>query len=388
MKVLIVAPIECFPDYYGNSARIASFVRFLEQEGIDFRYLHLPNRSFDPQKMLEKLGHRYIYQDYRPQKQVIRRLRYRALHSLLTLKRYRMVKVDDFIQSSDIKQYKRILLSYQPSVVIINYTYLSKLLSYTPPGILKMIDTHDSLHLRFKSLYNDKKAINRFRITVRDEINALNRADKVICIQDQEHDFFEQNGCKAQLYTIGHHITYQPTAHRQARYKLLYLGAAYEANLDAITYFLEQVWPTVIRHYPHCQLYIAGGIGQQLLSSGKKYPAVTLSGYVQDLAQLYETIDVAINPVRMGSGMKIKNIEALSFGKPVITTTIGAEGLHRFTEKGMLVAADLTDWLTAIERLLTDTVYYRHILKEMKEELLAYNNTNQEQMRQLLVPLT
>lgn len=385
MKVLIVSPIECFPDYYGNSARIASFVRFFQQEGIDFRYLHLPNRPFDPQQMQEALGERYLFRPYKSQRQVINRLRFRALSSLISFKKFRLVKVDDFVQSVDIHRYKRTLEQYQPDVVLVNYAYLSKVLSYTPKEILKIIDTHDSLHLRFNSLYNGERAIDRFRIAIHDEINALNRADRVICIQEEERTFFEQHGCRANLYTIGYHVPFEPTLYRENRTKLLYLGAAYEANEDAITYFLDQIWPQIIQRHPSCTLYIAGGIGKQLLNSGKQYPRVELMGYVENLKELYTAIDIAINPVRIGSGMKIKNIEALSFGKPIVTTHKGAEGLGQFIEKGMLLADDADSWLKALEQLLTDSFYYRDLLKKMAETVIEYNSANQQAMGQLLV---
>lgn len=384
MKVLIVSPIECFPDYYGNSARIASFIRFFQKEGIDFWYLHLPNRSYNPQNMVDELGDRYLYYAYKPRRQVINRLRLRGLYSLVSFKKNRHVKVDDFIESKDIYRYQKALQHCQPDVVLINYTYLSKLLNYTPPHILKIIDTHDSLHLRFKSLYNGKKAINRFRITIEDEINALNRADKVICIQEEEHSFFEVQGCKAKLHTIGHYLPFQPTHYSEERNKLLYLGAAYEANEDAISYFLEYIWPLVLQRHPNYILYIAGGIGKQFLTSGKQYPGIEILGFVDDLCELYEKIDVAINPVRMGSGMKIKNIEALSFGKPVITTEIGAEGLKQFAERGMLVVNDPDTWLKAIEKLMVDSAYYRGISEKIKKAVLEYNSVNEKNMRQLL----
>lgn len=383
-KILIVSPIECFPTYYGNSARIASFVHFFQEKGIDFRYLHLPDRSFDPAPMEEALGGRYIYEAYRIRKGVVNRLRLRAVVSKLLLKKNRLIKVDDFVQSSDIMQYKQVLHDYQPDTVLINYAYLSKLLAYTPSSMLKIIDTHDSLHLRYKSIYNSSKAIHRFRIGIDDEINALNRADKVVCIQKEEHTFFKDHGCKADLYTIGHHLPYRATNIRESRAKLLYVGAGYTANLDAVTYFLNEIWPLVSKQHPNAELYIAGGISKELKALDQQYPSMKILGYVDDLYPLYDTVDVAINPVRMGSGMKIKNIEALSFGKPIITTSVGGEGLGDFKGNGMIVVDSVADWLSSINRLLSDTAYYQSAVKQIEGVVGKYNIANRQAMERLL----
>lgn len=385
-KILIVSPVECFPEHAGNSARVATFLKFIKDKNIDFRYLHLPDRPFNPQPMIDALGNRYIYQPYKPRKQFVRRLRYRAAMSILTLKKYRLIKVDDFILSSEIKLYESVLLDYQPDVVLVNYTYLSKLLDYTPQSIIKIIDTHDSLYLRFKSIYNSDKPLYRFRITIEDEIRALNRADKVVSIQAEEEAFFKKHGCKAALLTIGHHIPFKIPKSRAVKNKLLYIGSNYSANMDAIIYFLDEIWPSVLRINPSVQLLIAGAISEGLKDAGKQYPSVKFLGHVRNLQHVYDEIDVAINPVRIGSGMKIKNIEALSYGRPVITTRLGAEGLGAFDGNGMLIAEGVTNWLTIIEQCLTDATFYEKTIASIQNTIVAYNKTNRAMLEKLLVP--
>lgn len=381
-KILIVSPVECYPDHFGNSARIASFINFLKSEGHDFKYLHLPDRDFDPQPMLDALGSHYIYHPYKPRRQVIHRLRYRAIQNLLMRRSYRLIKVDDFLQKMDVIRYKRVVNDYKPDIVLINYTYYSKLFVYTPITVKKVLDTHDSLYLRYKSMYNQGKSMSRFRINISDEINALNRADKVICIQHQEQEFFAKHGCQSQLSTIGYALPYCQTEIRAKRFRLLYIGASYAANEQAIIQFLLEVWPRLCEKYPAIELDIAGSIGKTISTKISIPENVKILGKVDDLQGLYEKIDIAINPVQMGSGLKIKNIEALSYGKPVVTTARGAEGLSAFIDKGISVVRDANDWVKVMI-LLLDTSYYQESVDHIKEELLRYNSQNHEEMKRL-----
>lgn len=382
-KILVVSPVECYPAFYGNSARIAAFMDYIRQSGFAFQYLHLPDRAFDPVPMVKAFGLNYIYNSYCPRKQVIRKLRFRALQALLLNAETRKVKVDDFVQRSDIKKFKKSMADFQPDVVFINYTYYSKLFNFVPIGIEKILDTHDSLHLRFQQLYNSPNKLQNFRIDVEDEIQALNRADKIISIQAKEGTFFREHGCSADIYNIGHDVSYRPTAVNGVRHKLLYIGADYSANVEGLYYFIEEIWPALKRRYTTIELWIAGGISKKFESTSVQDSSVKTIGYIEDLSTLYTQIDIAINPVRVGSGMKIKNIEALSFGKPIITTSVGGEGLEMFAGRGLEIADGVDDWVRMTGQLLHHDEYYNKRLQLLSEEIECYNQVNKKNLHSL-----
>jgi len=382
-KILIVSPITCYPPFFGNSARIAAFIAYLQQADVDFRYLHLPESPFDPAPMQAKLGDKYLYETYRPRKEVIYKLRIRAIQSLFSRKPGRIIKIDDFVQRQDIARYKKALAHFKPDTVLINYTYLSRLFDYTPSGIERILDTHDSLHLRFKQLYQKGPKLGQFRIDVRDEIWGLNRAHKVISIQSAETQFFQSNGCLRKLYTIGHLTDYRPGPVNEHRYKLLYIGAHYSANVDALHHFITDIWPLLLTRYPQLTCYIAGGIVKAFpfLSTDKN---IQLLGYVTDLAALYGQVDIAINPVRNGSGLKIKNIEALSYGVPVVTTTIGADGLTNFQDRGLYIAHTPVEWVQKIGQLCnTDSRFYTDAVGSIAVAFAEYTEANKQQLHHL-----
>jgi glycosyltransferase involved in cell wall biosynthesis len=148
-------------------------------------------------------------------------------------------------------------------------------------------------------------------------------------------------------------------------------------NLDAIVWFLRDVWPAVYR--PGISLHVYGGVGDMLRWNSRPQqqpgelettfpgithfyesrsldigaqPGVVLHGFVPHLSQIYAYIDIAINPVRFGSGLKIKNMEALGCGIPLLTTSHGAGGLEAHVGQALLVADEPAGFAMQLDQLL------------------------------------
>ena len=111
-------------------------------------------------------------------------------------------------------------------------------------------------------------------------------------------------------------------------------------NEDGIRSFLTDVWPRVIKRMPQARLHIIGReCGAELAEVvGRLGDSVTLEGYVDDLSEMLSAAAGMINHLRFGSGIKLKVIEALARGLPVVSTTIGADGFAVGPEHGVLVA--------------------------------------------------
>jgi succinoglycan biosynthesis protein ExoO len=95
-------------------------------------------------------------------------------------------------------------------------------------------------------------------------------------------------------------------------------------NVDGLRWFLEQVWPAVQVACPSAEFRVVGTAASQVAS---RQPGVTLVGEVDDLAAEYGQADAVVVPLRSGSGLKVKLIEAINEGCPVVTTSVGAQGL-------------------------------------------------------------
>jgi hypothetical protein len=390
IKVLLVSPIECYPEFYGSSARISSFVKIINQlEDVDLLYLHLPERSFNVDLMNQRLNDKYIYKKFKKKLIVQFKLRLRMLVSLFFLKKETLVRIDDFIQYSDIVFFKKTYNDFKPNILIINYSYYSKLFDYAAPNCLKILDTHDSLYNRFNLIYNSRKTYKKLRISLEDEISCLNRSDIVLSIQKKEEMFFRENGCSKEVVTIGHIKDFYQSDYEEYKYRILYIGANYSANIESLQNFLVNFWPLVSRHFKcSIKLLVVGDIKDSVQFDHDSFSNSTVSflGRIDNLNEIYDQVDFSINPILFGSGLKIKNIESLSMGKPIVTMPYGLDGLETFLDKGVFVVNDVVDWIRIFEKLYIRDCYnesiqeinnlYQDYFIENKVRLqnLVYNN--------------
>ena len=113
-------------------------------------------------------------------------------------------------------------------------------------------------------------------------------------------------------------------------------------NDDGLRSFLTNVWPLVLAARSDARLRVVGRCPRPALTNliSQHAENVTLEGFVPDLSQMLDRAAAMINPLRFGSGIKLKIIEALGAGVPVISTTIGADGIASGPDHGVLVADD------------------------------------------------
>jgi glycosyltransferase involved in cell wall biosynthesis len=136
---------------------------------------------------------------------------------------------------------------------------------------------------------------------------------------------------------------------------LLFLGTyAYKPNANAAEELITRIWPAVRAACPTATLILAGDQPERIPSFGRDVPGVQYTGFVPNLDKLYAEARIFCCPIRAGGGTRIKIIEAAAHGKPVVSTTIGAEGLHFADGREILLRDDATAFADACIRLLSD----------------------------------
>ncbi len=137
---------------------------------------------------------------------------------------------------------------------------------------------------------------------------------------------------------------------------VLFLGTyAYEPNVDAANHLVEHIWPLVRQQVPDAKLLIGGSHCQVLRGFAAPPPGVHYLGFVEDLNALYAQARVVVCPILRGSGTRIKIIEAALAGRPIVATTIGAEGLIFDAARGEIsLRDDVVSFAGEVCRLLTD----------------------------------
>ncbi|NIV39176.1 MAG: glycosyltransferase [Anaerolineae bacterium] len=134
---------------------------------------------------------------------------------------------------------------------------------------------------------------------------------------------------------------------------LVYNGAlTYSANHDAMRYFLADIYPLIKQQIPEASLTITGSLSGVDLSGLALDESVHLSGYVPDVRVPVAGASVCVVPLRQGSGTRLKILEAMALGTPVVATTKGAEGLDVTPDRDILIADEPAGFAAQVLRLL------------------------------------
>ncbi len=139
------------------------------------------------------------------------------------------------------------------------------------------------------------------------------------------------------------------------RFDLVFSGKMdYRPNIDAVLWFAETVWPQILAQRPQTTWAIVGQKPHPRLERLRDLPGITITGWVEAVQPYLAGAAVCLLPFRIGSGTRLKLIEALAAGKAVASTRIGAEGFAVAHERDLLLADEPAALATAVLRLLHD----------------------------------
>ena len=111
---------------------------------------------------------------------------------------------------------------------------------------------------------------------------------------------------------------------------------------------------------------VGKGPDQRLQDAAAIWDGISLKGFVPDLQEIYNEARVSVAPLLLGSGMKVKVLDAMARGMPTVTTSVGAEGIDIEPVTHMLVADEPTEMATNIERLLSDPELWQRLQTESR----------------------
>lgn len=245
--------------------------------------------------------------------------------------------LSDFRWAWALDAFRETVDTFQPDVILVEYLKLGYLLeslsSQQRDSIFCILDTHDVLHVRCHA-FKEAGQSHWLEISREEESSALSKFDALIAIQSDEANLLQDLAPQSNVITCGHAPRFSVadnTPQRPAENHPLtfgFIASENAANIDGIHSFLRDVWPvSVAKLGDRIRLIIAGTICGAIDDASFDTDQVSLIGHVDMLAEFYNAVDLIVNPVQYGTGLKIKNVEALAFGKPLLTTQHGAVGL-------------------------------------------------------------
>jgi glycosyltransferase involved in cell wall biosynthesis len=179
---------------------------------------------------------------------------------------------------------------------------------------------------------------------------------QVVC-SERERTTLLDTAPKARIAVIENGVDtefFRGAAHRDGRYRILFVGSMrYHANVEAAVAFARRVWPGIRERFPGWRLTLAGSDPAPAVVALGGEANVEVTGTVADLRPFYQEAIAAIVPIRTGGGTRLKILEAMAAGAPVVSTSLGAEGLAVSPGTDILIADRDEDWLPQLSALST-----------------------------------
>lgn len=184
------------------------------------------------------------------------------------------------------------------------------------------------------------------------------RFDSLAALTPEDSKYIARFNPRLRVYTLpmGVDLSYfRPDSSPPDRHTLLFTGYfRHTPNVDAMQYFVRDVLPGVRTRFPDVRTYIVGGEVPRELRELESHAGVTVTGWVDDIRPYYRRATVFVAPLRLGTGMRGKVLEAWAMKCPVVTTPVGAEGYDCRSGHELLIADDAGGFAEAVIRLLED----------------------------------
>lgn len=260
---------------------------------------------------------------------------------------------------------KRAVSEFRPDVVHIDHLQMVQFVE--PGGAYKtVLDQHNVEHVIIRRLAetSNSAAVRLYARLEwpklrRYEIEHCRRSDLVLAVSEEDRSAFQKLDPKLghiDVAPIGVDTDYfQPVERVPESRNILSIGTMYwPPNVESMLYFAGEILPLVRRSLPDCTLTIAGQRPVGSIRALARDPGIAVTGYVEDARQIAKDCGVFVVPLRSGSGVRVKILNALAMGLPVVSTSVGAEGLEVIPGEHLLVADSPSEFADAVVRVLRD----------------------------------
>ncbi len=153
-------------------------------------------------------------------------------------------------------------------------------------------------------------------------------------------------------------------------------------NQEAMWWFINEIWPSLIVRFPNLEFYLAG---KNMPESFKqlKIKGIKVVDYVADATKFVADKGINIVPLLSGSGIRLKILEAMSAGKIVISTTIGAQGINYQIDENILIADNVEQFIDAFEKIQQDENLSQSIQLNARK-LIVEEYSNQKVIKDII----
>jgi sugar transferase (PEP-CTERM/EpsH1 system associated) len=361
MRLLMLSPTLPWPLTIGSKIRIYYVFRELARAGLEVTLLALAHDPYGPGDLdplrtyCSKLH--VIPAKNRPRAQA-------AWRAFLSRKPYGVAKFD----SPAFR--KAVTEALQQEDYPILWVHFMETLVYLPSGWKKsplvVLDQHNADE-RFWETYAREgspwvRLFAKFNLWQlrRFQASVLNQVDVVLSVSKEDADFTQARltNPATQVWIVPNGVDterLQPLGTTERRNRIIFCGAMdVFMNIDAVNWFARRMFPRVREAVPDAEFWIVGRNPNSKVKALASLPGVRVIGQVEDVRPYYAEAKVAVAPFRYGGGTKLKVLEAMALGVPVVATPVGCQGIEAVPGKHLFKEENEEAFTERVVNLLQD----------------------------------
>lgn len=358
MKIIFVTPFIPYPLDFGGVIKTASTLKQLREDGNEITIF-----SYSKNKNIKKTSNQLnemglnvgdIIYNHKIKTVDIKTSRRIVIKSLFSTLPYTAYKFSSKKMVESLREY---IKTNDYDIFWVDHFQCAHLM---PEGInkTKVLETHNVESDLFKEMFLLEKNLSYKLFAFVEWIKYLRydkkfykKFDQIIAISNINKDKIQKiSGVKNIKVSK---TVVKPTLTKKVvkkPYDLFFVGSLYwYPNRDGVDWFLKEVFPAVLEQIPEIKLYIIGDYSKEF--KFPKIKGVKFLGYQKNIAKYFQESQALIVPIRYGSGIRIKVLEAISYNLPVISTSKGVEGIDNLPSN-VIQANTKKDFIEAVKKLL------------------------------------
>lgn len=273
-----------------------------------------------------------------------------------------ILNVTDLMTPGFIQYVNDIILERKINIVQVEFISYLPLVYALPKSVKKIFVHHELGFVRNELQFKDDVYSNYIKSFLKDnEISMCNHYDTVVALTQVDKEKLVNNGVVSNVVvsTLAISSVTQNYKHHEYSGKLTFIGgSSHSPNVDGLKWFAAEVLPVVYKNLPETKLKVIGKWSKQAIKEVSEIdPNIHFLGFVDDLAEALDN-SLMVVPIRIGSGMRMKILEAANNSVPFVSTVIGAEGLVFKSGQDCFIADNANEMATRIITLCKDKELY------------------------------
>jgi len=194
----------------------------------------------------------------------------------------------------------------------------------------------------------------------------------VVAVSPLERDVIQKRHPETDVVLIPNGVdteSFALTRNTATNKNLVFIGTfEYEPNIDAFFYFCDEIFPKIREQHPGiCFIAVGRNPPPRMCQRASLEPGIIITGKVDDVRPYYSQATCIVIPLRLGSGTKLKTLEAMAMGVPVVTTTVGCEGIAVQDGKHLFIADTIETFVGRVSLLLNSPAISTQMIKNARK---------------------